>query len=200
LYPISPNKAYFRLGNTGKIENSCSTQSRNSMSREKSRPSGLEKSLGFSKFAFIYDCQEERIRTARIEFSASDGFKRDTIIGVWNYLNEEKDWLEIKIHFSLAEYDTFLDELRRYAASRTSTDQHFLLYSISAEAGAISNSGRNINLIYSISNRGVYPERNAHKIHVMSKLDEGRSNPDLRYRHLCEDKMQNFFKLIEDKN
>lgn len=159
---------------------------------------GLKKTLGFSKFPLVFDCTEEKIKSAGVCFTATDGLTRSKILGLLEFLNEEEDWLEIEIRLSAEEYESLFKQLKDYAFMPSSAPKYFLLYSISVELGVITKSKRSLNIIRSIHTVGAYHESDAHKIRAMIKLDEGKENSDPRYRQLCEEYGRRFDECLTE--
>lgn len=161
--------------------------------------SGLQKHLGFSEFPLIYDCNSEKIKTARVKFIGADGYKRKAFIGLYKFLNNEKDWLEVLVHLSVKEYDSMFKELKEYSRNVDSAGRYFFLFNLSTATGVMATNGAAINLVTSISNVGIYPEADAHKIRAMICLREGLNDSDTKYRVLCEEAMRRFQELVASK-
>ncbi len=158
-----------------------------------------KKRLGFSDFPLIYDCNSERIKTARVSFIGSDRFSRRSFIGVFEYLNEEENWLELTIQLSISEYDSLFKDLKDYSNRTSTSGRYFFLFDLQAVIGVQTLRGASINLITSISNTGIYPQEDAHKVRVMIALKNGLTDTDAIYRSLCEEEMRSFFQVIGEE-
>lgn len=158
--------------------------------------SGLQKRLGFSDFPLVYDCNSERIKIARVGFIASDGYRRRSFIGLFEYLNEQEDWLEMTIQLSISEYDSLFKDLKQYSNRIHPNGRHFFLFELQTETGVRTARGASLNVITSISNVSIYPQEDAHKIRAMIALQNGLTDSDEKYRLLCEEKMRRFFQVI----
>jgi len=157
--------------------------------------SGVEKKLGFSRFPLIFDTNTKKIKDARVTFVGSNGYQRANAIGFYKPLNEEEDWLEITIHFTLDEFDSFFRKLKNHCEDEDSNGSKYFLFSLSTIDSIKTSGGALINAITAISEVGVYDEYYADKIAAMLALEEGLTDPDPKYRGICESFKSRFLEL-----
>ncbi|MCG3169829.1 MAG: hypothetical protein CALGDGBN_01358 [Pseudomonadales bacterium] len=115
---------------------------------------------------------------------------------MYKFLNDEQDWVEVVVHLSLKEYDSIFEDLKEYSRNSDSTDRYFFLFKLLTAIGVRTKSGPCIDLVTSISNVGIYPQADAHKIRAMICLRNGLNDADKKYRSLCENDMQRFQELV----
>jgi hypothetical protein len=137
---------------------------------------GLIKKLGFSDFTVVYDKNTNNFLDARVSIVATDSYDKGEKIGFYQYLNTEKDWIELNIRMSINDFNEFFNELKEAAKKRKldKVKNYFLYEIIGSSAFKISNDDY-IYFLDSFSKVGSYDSYYVDKISFMNELSNNIS-------------------------